>query len=334
MARIAIAAPISPGANSGNDVTAARWAHHLEMLGHETTIVAVSEDPAILSEHATSVLTDADILIALHARRSAPAAAWWTEHRPGQPLIVGLAGTDLYRDMPDSHTASATVASADAVIVLQEAALDRLRGFEPAWADKAAVIHQSVSRPLPDHRPAVDEFRVVVLAHLRDIKDPLLTARAARLLPHNSRVAVHHAGRALDDKWQQAAEAEEVTNDRYIWHRELGAEDALALLATAHVLACTSLSEGGANVVTEAIALGIPVIGTRIGGNTGLLGSDHPGWFRVGHVQAVAELLVDLETHPEALAELGHRSLDRKPITDPSTERAALEQLIARVFAG
>jgi putative glycosyltransferase (TIGR04348 family) len=334
MARIAIAAPIRPSANSGNDVTAARWARHLETLGHETTIVPVSEDFAALSEHAVSALTDADVLIALHARRSAPAAAWWTEHRPGQPLIVGLAGTDLYRDMPDSHTASATVASADAVIVLQEEALDRLRGFEPAWADKAAVIHQSVSLALPERRLAVDEFRVVVLAHLRNIKDPLLTARAARLLPGNSRVAVHHAGRALDDDWQQAAETEEVTNDRYIWHRELGAEDALALLASAHVLACTSLSEGGANVVTEAIALGIPVIGTRIAGNTGLLGSDHPGWFPVGHVEALAELLLDLETNPEALAELGHRSLERKPIADPSTEQAALEQLIARVFAG
>ncbi|MFT5202605.1 MAG: putative glycosyltransferase (TIGR04348 family) [Candidatus Aldehydirespiratoraceae bacterium] len=332
MARIAIAAPIRPGANSGNDVTAARWANHLETLGHETVIVPVAEDNATLGESAASELADAHVLIALHARRSAPAASWWTEHRPGQPLIVGLAGTDLYRDMPDSHTAAAAVAEADALIVLQEDALDRLREFDPAWADKAAVIHQSVSLPLPERRAADDEFRVVVLAHLRDIKDPLLTARAARLLPGNSRVAVHHAGRALDGDWQQAAETEEGTNDRYTWHRELGAEDALALLASAHVLACTSLSEGGANVVTEAIALGIPVIGTRIAGNTGLLGSDHPGWFPVGHAEALAELLLDLETNPELRAELERRSLARKPITDPSTEQAALEQLIARVF--
>jgi putative glycosyltransferase (TIGR04348 family) len=334
MATIAIAAPVRPSANSGNDVTAARWAHHLNALGHETTIVPVSENFFERADHAAVELGHADLLIALHARRSAAAASWWKEHRPGRPLIVGLAGTDLYKDMPDSVIASATISMSDALIVLQADAVERLRGFEPAWAEKAAVIHQSVSHALPPRERALGEFRVVVLAHLRDIKDPLLAARAARRLGLGSHVVVHHAGRAHDDHWQRAAESEERRNDRYIWHRELNPHDALALLASAHVLACTSLSEGGANVVTEAIALGIPVIGTRIGGNTGLLGSDHPGWVPVGDDAALAELLTDLERDPPALAQLEQRSIQRQSITDPSTERAALKQLVTRVLSG
>ena len=333
MAKIAIAAPIRPSANSGNDVTAARWAHHLNALGHETMVVPVSENPSEFANHGAAELGHADLLIALHARRSAVAASWWKEHRPGRPLIVGLAGTDLYKDMPDSVLASATISMSDALIVLQADAVERLRGFKPAWAEKAAVIHQSVSHALPPREPALDEFRVVVLAHLRDIKDPLLAARAARRLRPSSHVVVHHAGRAHDDRWQRVAESEERTNDRYIWHRELSAHDALTLLASAHVLACTSLSEGGANVVTEAIALGIPVIGTRIGGNTGLLGSDHPGWIPVGDDAALAELLTDLEQHASALAQLEHRSIQHQSITDPSTERAALKKLVTQVLS-
>lgn len=329
MAHIAIAAPIRPSANSGNDVTAARWAHHLDALGHHTTVVAVSDAAAISTDRA---LGRADLLIALHARRSAATAAWWKNHHLDRPLVVGLAGTDLYRDMPDSVAASETVSSADALIVLQNDALDRLRGFDVAWAEKATVIHQSVSVALPPRQPVPSEFRVVLLAHLREIKDPLLCARAARKLPSTSRVVIHHGGRAHDDTWQQAAQNEERSNDRYVWHRELEAHEALLLMASADVLACTSLAEGGANVVTEAIALGLPVIGTRIGGNIGLLGSDHPGWFPVGDVDALADLLHELETQPELLAQLEQRSIDRRPITDPITERDALGQLVERML--
>ncbi len=331
MATIAIAAPIRPSANSGNDVTAARWAQHLRALGHETFVMPVNGKSSVLTD-ADAALGTADLLIALHARRSAAATAWWNEYRPGRPLIVCLTGTDLYNDMPDSAAASATVANADAVIVLQDDAIDRLRTMDVSWADKATVIHQSVSPDPPPREPVVDEFRVVVLAHLREVKDPLLAARAARQLPPTSRVIVHHAGRAHDDTWRHAAEVEERTNDRYVWHRELNAQDARTLLASAHVLACTSLAEGGANVVTEAIALGLPVIGTRIGGNMGLLGSDHPGWFPVGDVHALADLLHDLETRRGALAQLEQRSIDHQSITDPAVERAALGRLVTRLL--
>lgn len=328
MTRVAIAAPIRPSAHSGNDVTAARWAAHLTDLGHLVEVVAVTEDSTAPVLGDAEALDNVEVLIALHGRRSAETAQWWRTRHPGRPVIVGLAGTDLYVDMPSDAPTMANVAAADALIVLQPAALERLHAFDPAWADKTHVIHQSVTQSLPSRTPPFDEFRVVVLAHLRSIKDPLLAARAASLLPPKSRVAVHHGGRAMDDDWLLQATAESAANERYIWHGELNGPAALELLASAHVLACTSISEGGANVVTEAIAMGVPVVGTRMDGNVGLLGADHPGLFPVGDHMAFATMLDWLELSPTALGELAQRSVDRQHLTAPETERQALDTLI------
>lgn len=246
-------------------------------------------------------------------------------------MIVGLAGTDLYRDMPKNTAAMTVTDNADALIVLQAEAADRVAAMNQAWADKTNVIYQSTTRQLPGRTPVVDEFRVVVLAHLREVKDPLLAARASRKLSDSSQVTVHHGGRAHDKTWEERAIREMEANHRYTWHRELDAEAALVLLATADVLACTSLSEGGANVVTEALAMGVPVIGTRIGGNVGILGEDHPGLFPVGDAETMAAVLHRLETDRDAMADLVRRTKDRSKIAAPENERAGLSALIDRL---
>ena len=331
MTRIVIASPIRPSAGSGNDVTAARWAAHLNASGHLASVVAVDEDDTSFPPDTVAALEGAELLIALHARRAEPAARWWVEHRGHRPIVVGLAGTDLYRDLPTNQKAATTVERADALIVLQAEAADRVRSLNPAWADKTRVIYQSTTRAVPDRQPVENEFRVVVLAHLRQVKDPLLAARAAALLPEDSKVMVHHGGRAHDESWRKQAEEEAAKNHRYHWHRELDGEAALRLLASADVLACTSLSEGGANVVTEALTIGVPVIGTRIGGNVGLLGPDHPGLFPVGDEVALAGLLHGLETDPAVMDAVATRSERQAALTAPETERAALAELVHMV---
>lgn len=333
MSSIVVAAPIRPTAQSGNDITAARWAQHLTELGHHVRIVAVDErtDP---TGGDCAELDGADILVALHARRTAAVVHWWRSRPDRRPLVVALTGTDLYVDMPDDGAAMASVEEADALIVLQRCAIDRLNGLHRTWGAKARVVHQSIDpTTVPPRRPPADEFRVVVLAHLREIKDPLLCARAVRLLDPSSRVRVHHGGGALDDDWASTAAAEADGNPRWVWHGELARPAAMELLATAHVLACTSLAEGGANVVTEAIAAGVPVIGTRIDGNIGLLGDGHPGLVPIGDERALSGLLRRLETDAAALAELQQRTDALAPIADPATERHALAELVAFLHA-
>ena len=59
------------------------------------------------------------------------------------------------------------------------------------------------------------------------------------------------------------------------------------LFGRARAMVLSSLSEGGANVVSEAVAAGVPVLASRIDGSVGLLGRDYPGYFPVADTAAL-----------------------------------------------
>jgi glycosyltransferase involved in cell wall biosynthesis len=90
----------------------------------------------------------------------------------------------------------------------------------------------------------------------------------------------------------------------------------------------SSKLEGGANVVSEAIVAGVPLLASRIAGSVGLLGENYPGYFRVGDTPGLAALLHRAETDPAFLT--GLRSHCRKlvPLFDPRRERAAWSRLL------
>jgi putative glycosyltransferase (TIGR04348 family) len=327
--RISIVTPRRPGASSGNDVTSARWARRFAELGHRVEVIALTaQEGERFVVRDLDLGRDPDIVVVIHARRCAAAVATSRALAPERPVVVALAGTDLYSDLPDDADARAAIDAADRLVVLQDAALNRLAGFDPSLAAKAHVVHQSVDARTPVRREP-DDFIVVVLAHLRDVKDPLLAAHAVARLPESSTVRVVHAGAAHDDAWAASARREDRDNPRYLWVGEISGAEAGELLAGATVLACTSLLEGGANVVTEAIAAGVPVVGTAIDGNRGLLGDDYPGLVPVGDDEALADLFGRLETEPGALAELQSRVDDLAQITEPAHERDAWRAVLA-----
>ena len=167
-------------------------------------------------------MDSADVLIALHARRSSGAVAWWTVRHPERPVIVAMTGTDLYADLPHDVSARASIEAADALITLQRAAVERLGSIEARWGAKATTIHQSVAGPHLPRELNSDVMKIVVLAHLRPVKDPLLAARAARRLPAESRVMVHHAGGPIDPDLTKQAIMEDETNARIVKLRIFG----------------------------------------------------------------------------------------------------------------
>src|SRR5262249_12895114 len=138
---------------------------------------------------------ECDMLIALHARRSHPSIQLFRRAHPLRPLIVALTGTDLYRDLRSSADARESLIVATRLVVLQAAALDEL---DNAMRAKASVIYQSAVAPTDRERPSDDFFEVCVLSHLREVKDPLRAALAARRLPEGSRIRILHAGRVLE----------------------------------------------------------------------------------------------------------------------------------------
>ena len=111
--------------------------------------------------------------------------------------------------------------------------------------------------------------------------------------------------------------------------RSLTIEEARRLLAGSDALLLTSLLEGGANVVSEAIVCGVPVLSTSIEGSIGMLGEDHPGFFPVGDEAALARLLEKVERDDALRADLAERSRRLQPEYAPERERQAWHDLLA-----
>jgi glycosyltransferase involved in cell wall biosynthesis len=90
--------------------------------------------------------------------------------------------------------------------------------------------------------------------------------------------------------------------------------------------------EGGAHVVSEAIALGIPVIASDIPGNLGLLGDDYLGYYPVGNEAALAGLLYHCETMPDFYSELINQIDTRRDLISPKREMQSIKELMIEVM--
>jgi putative glycosyltransferase (TIGR04348 family) len=294
-------------------VTALRWARILRNLGHRVTVLQEYERQPV------------DLLIALHARRSAKSVARFHRRFPARPVVVALTGTDLYRDIRTSKTAQRSLDLARRLILLQSLGLQEL---PRKVRHKARVIYQSVARPQKNASPLKRVFEVCVLGHLRPVKDPLRTAMASRRLPPHSRIGVTHLGAALSDEMADRARAEMSRNPRYRWRGELPRRAALRILARSRLLVLTSRLEGGANVVSEALAAGVPIVSSRIAGSMGILGEDYPGYFPVGDTQTLSELLASAESDAAFYRTLKQRCRQLARFVEPSRERQAWAKLL------
>jgi putative glycosyltransferase (TIGR04348 family) len=264
----------------------------------------------------------ADVLIALHARRSHAAIARFAAEFPRRPLVVMLTGTDVYRDIQFDADARHSLGLATRLVVLQDMGVAEL---PPEHRVKTRVIYQSAPTLKPAPHP-VRTFDVCVVSHLRDEKDPFLAAHAARLLPASSRVRVLHVGGPLQEG--MAEKALELNSPRWRWLGALPHGHARRRIARAHALVISSRMEGGANVICEAVAAGTPVLASHISGNVGMLGADYAGYFPVGDAAALAELMSRCETDTTFFVNLKNQCAVRAPLFTPEREAAAVRALI------
>lgn len=311
--KICLVTPAPTYSRKGNRVTALRWARILRELGHRVVITEKYQGERC------------DVLVALHARRSHASIVRFRRQHPELPLILALTGTDLYGDIHADASAQKSLEIADRFILLQPAGIEELSEH---LRDKASVIYQSVTAPPGRFLPKKNVFEVCVLGHLRPVKDPFRAAMAARQLPTSSRIQVVHVGGALTDGMRIQADAEATANPRYRWLGELPRWQALRVLARSRMLVLTSQMEGGANAVSEAIACAVPIISSRISGSIGLLGEDYPGYFPVGDTQALADLLIRVETDAGFYQALQAWCEKLKPMVDPDSERRSWQNLL------
>lgn len=325
--RIRIVTPAPPGSRYGNRVTAVRWARILRSLGHRVSIAQEYEGEPT------------DLLIALHARRSHPAVRRFLREQPGRPVIVALTGTDLYRDLPRNRRAQESLELATRIVALQPMALRELKA---SWRAKTRVIYQSVSEvrtgAAHQKKPALADasssprerrtFDVCIVGHLRAVKDPFRAALAARHLPSESRIRILQMGGAMTGAMAARARAEMRVNPRYHWLGELTRRRVWRTLSRSQLLVLSSKLEGGANILSEAIVAGAPVVASRIPGSVGILGAGYPGYFEVGDTTGLVRLLARAERDATFLKQMERRCRELRSLFRPAHEAAAWKHLL------
>ena len=297
--------PAGPGMRNGNRHTALRWAAFLRAAGHAVE-VSVQWPP----ERA------ADAMLALHARRSHASIKAFPAERP---LVVALTGTDLYRDIHESAEARESLELAHRLIVLQPMAV---RELAPRLRRKVRVVVQSSATTLR-HAPVRRRFRVCVIGHLRAEKDPLRTLAALQFLSEKD-LEVVHLGAALDPGLEDEARAGMAREPRYRWLGSVPHARALRWLASSHAMVISSRMEGGANVVCEALRIGVPVLASRIPGNIGLLGAGYGGYFPLGDERALARLIRRAAADRRFYSRLKNQVKKRRELVAPRAEARAL----------
>ncbi len=321
---VCIVSPALAQANNGNWQTAWRWQRLLAPRYTARIVQQWQGEPA-------------DVLLALHARRSAYSVARWAQKHPGRGLAVVLTGTDLYGDLAHDAAALDSLAVAQQLVVLQERGpLALQQVLVGAAGSKVQVIFQSTSarQTLPK---SPRHLRAVMVGHLREEKSPATLFAAARLLREHPTIYIDHIGDALDPVLGHQARQTQADCPNYRWLGGLSHAATRARIQRAHVLVHASRIEGGAHVIMEAVCSGTPVLASQVDGNVGMLGADYAGYFAHGDAQALANLLLrwKMAQSGQALAatdnwplQISQQCAARAALFTPAAEQAALLALV------
>jgi putative glycosyltransferase (TIGR04348 family) len=310
--KIAIVTPAAAGSRTGNRHTAQRWAAMLRAAGHKVTLATDWN------------ARPADMLLALHARRSHDSILRYRAAYPEGKLVVVLTGTDLYRDIRYDAGAQLSLKLAQRLVVLQDEGVKELpRQFRA----KTRVVYQSAQVKVKANPPA-SKFRICVLGHLREEKDPFRAALALKLIPAQEHIELVHLGKPMSPAMALQAKKLMAEDPRYRWLGAVPHGRALGWLGRSHLMVISSRMEGGANVIAEAACAGVPVLASAVPGNIGMLGADYPGYFPAGDETALARLLTKAMRYQAYYQSLKRGVAARRHLFRPQSEQASLVRLL------
>lgn len=302
--------PALSGTTSGNSSTSTRITEHWRNLGHAVTSLSVRGEFPDGEAQLRKLINESDLLVALHAKHCHSILKIWHDLHKPVPLILIVSGTDLFEPLLESGEVSIefrwACEEASRIVTLAGG----LEEFFPAsrqqeWGTKTRVIYQG-AEPVEWSCQEYDPQQAVVIGHLRAVKDPLLPVRAVELLRErlnrnqavlkDVQLTIRHFGKMLDLPLMEQVEAaqEQLASGplRWQWNGPLSESGIRQVMSSAPLLIMPSLHEGGANVVGEFLVSGLPVVASRVAGNTGILGEDWPALFDAGDPQALADLLL------------------------------------------
>ena len=271
------------------------------------------------------------MLIALHARRSHASILQFRHRHPQVPIVLALTGTDLYADLKHSAAANESIELADALIVLQE---DAIQYVPAAQRRKTHVVFQS-ARGLQAAIKPNDRVNCVVVGHLRAEKSPQTVFDAVSMLRDSDHIHITHIGAphsAADQALAEHAEALSESSAHYRWVGGLAHGLTRAAIKRSHLLIHPSVLEGGANVIVEAITAGTPVIASKMSGNVGMLGTDYAGYFAVGDAATLVTLLRRCASDVNFLTRLNTACKARAALFTPQEEQRRLLNIVSTLL--
>lgn len=315
---IQLISPAAIDSRNGNRTTAVRWKNILLGLGHK---VSVSQ-----SYSGQNV----DLMLALHAWRSADSIQLFAEKYPNRPLIVALTGTDIYRFLHTHNQETLnSISHADLLIGLHA---NLAHSIPKQYHSKIRIIYQSTETKPKRRKHHRHQFDACIAGHLRDEKDSLRPAYAVRTLPSYSRIKVSHFGKAHTPAWEHNARIEMASNKRYHWYGEISQSLLQVKFSQADLLILPSRMEGGANIISEAIVAGLPVVASSIEGSIGLLGNDYLGYFDTENTKHLKQLLLRCEADTQFYRKLIQQCQSRRHLFNPNREKFCFTNLISELL--
>ena len=314
---ITLITPAKKQTRNGNRISALRWA---KFLRQDNNTVKIQTDYNY---------TKTDLMIALHAWRSSNAIHKYKKLYPKRPLIVVIGGTDVNKFLQiDKDVTLKSMELANAIVCLHDLVGELLPKY---LHDKLHLIRQSAT-PIPKTRKLSKRFfNVCVIGHLRNEKDALRAALAARLAPAESKIRITLFGKAYSSEWAKKAQKEITINKRFQWLGEVPRWRIRQEYSTTDLMVISSSQEGGANVISEAIVANVPIIASNIPGNIGLLGRHYPGYYPLKDEYALLNILLKAETDPNFLESIVNHYQHLKALFLPERESKNWLALVNKV---
>jgi len=182
-------------------------------------------------------------------------------------------------------------------------------GIDPAPFEAARANRETVRKTLriPRHEKVV--ISIANLIPYKGISDLIEAAAAVRKRMPAVRFQLVGEDRGIQEELDAQARRLGVSQQVAFLGQRLDVPD---LLAASDLLALSSHEEGFSNVILEAMAAGLPVVATDVGGNREAVMNGVTGWLVPPRdSEAMADKILDLLSDQEKAAAWGRRGQDR-----------------------
>jgi glycosyltransferase involved in cell wall biosynthesis len=232
---------------------------------------------------------------------------WALKRWLGLPYIVSLRGGDVPGLVPELNAIHRFLAPmrrlilrcAQAVVANSEslARLSEITDPVPVRVIPNGV-DASYFRPAePDSRPARGPFRILFVGRLQSQKNLALVLRTFAAIKSQTDVPLRLdiVGDGPLRGELEALNHSLRTTDGVVWHGWLPKEELRMLYRSADVFVNPSLYEGMPNTVLEAMACGLPVVASNVGGNDALVKHGVTGFlFDLGVAEEFGQAIIKL----------------------------------------